>query len=348
VIALNKPPSKLFKLKPWVTVSDAAKYLANVCDEEVTEADILRFALDRYIQLSVYFVNRTDAKPCELVHFDNAKLSEALSKGIYPKELKWTESPSIKKEMLLLSLSIAEGVYLNFEDKIVSLDGVLDLPMIGGERLDIEYRYESLTGGAEVTLMSIDGAFVQGQDGIIYQLHENYDNNEYQAGSLAQLEEIRTIISNRNLSNEKAEELLEKHKEDRKKYIEMRDSRPWHENFFPAGGLPQDSVLVVRTDVLREFEQLINENDIEKKTVKPHGNTEHNAGKREQILGAALSVLARWSDECKNGAGKIEATKIRELIESKSYKFWQEDGEPPMSTGEIEKLIRKWLKKTGE
>ena len=32
----------------------------------------------------------------------------------------------------------------------------------------------------------------------------------------------------------------------------------------PQNGLPQDSVLVVRTEALREFEQLISENETEK------------------------------------------------------------------------------------
>jgi len=35
------------------------------------------------------------------------------------------------------------------------------------------------------------------------------------------------------------------------------------------------------------------------------------AQKREQILGAALSVLANWPEPCKNHAGEIEATKIK-------------------------------------
>ena len=50
-------PSEIFKLKKWLTLPDASKHLSDVCGEEVTEADILGFALDGYLKLSVYFKN---------------------------------------------------------------------------------------------------------------------------------------------------------------------------------------------------------------------------------------------------------------------------------------------------
>ncbi|MDO9142211.1 MAG: hypothetical protein Q7U38_17980, partial [Methylobacter sp.] len=164
-----------------------------------------------------------------------------------------------------------------------------------------------------------------------------------------QWEKLKPFIASNNINKEEAEELWDLYKKNREKYLENKGKKPHYEDYYPAGGLPQDSVLVVRTKALGEFEQLISENEVEKnKATKLHGNIEHNAKKREEVLGAALSVLSRWPDECKNGAGKIEATKIRVLIENKGYMFWREDGEPPLSTGEIEKLLRQWLKKTGE
>lgn len=45
--------SKLFKLKRWLTVADAAKHLSTVFGEEVTEADVFRFALEGTLKLSV-------------------------------------------------------------------------------------------------------------------------------------------------------------------------------------------------------------------------------------------------------------------------------------------------------
>jgi hypothetical protein len=49
--------SKLFKLKNWLTIEEAAKYLSNAFTELVTESDVLRLALDGRLKLSVNFVN---------------------------------------------------------------------------------------------------------------------------------------------------------------------------------------------------------------------------------------------------------------------------------------------------
>lgn len=119
----------------------------------------------------------------------------------------------------------------------------------------------------------------------------------------------------------------------------------------PSATLPDDSYFVIRTHNLMAFEQALQNSSSDqsgKSAQKTHGNTESNAKKREEILGAALAVLAKWPEDCQAGNGKIQATKIRDLIENKGYLFWLEDGEPPLKTSEIEKLIRGWLKKTGE
>jgi len=73
---------------------------------------------------------------------------------------------------------------------------------------------------------------------------------------------------------------------------------------------------------------------------------ERHAVNREQVLGAALSVVCSFQEQCKNKRGKIEATKICNLIEEKSPLFWPDTGEPILSTESIERLIRKWMKKT--
>lgn len=50
--------SKLLKLKKWLVLSEAASYLSIFFDEEVTEADIIRFALDGNIYLSLRIVDK--------------------------------------------------------------------------------------------------------------------------------------------------------------------------------------------------------------------------------------------------------------------------------------------------
>jgi hypothetical protein len=65
--------SKLFKLKEWLSVADAAKHLTIVFDEEVTEADVLRLALDGHLKLSVNFVNHAKAKPGRIVSWEETE-----------------------------------------------------------------------------------------------------------------------------------------------------------------------------------------------------------------------------------------------------------------------------------
>jgi hypothetical protein len=45
--------SKLFTLKQWVTMTDAAKYLTVSFGEQVTEADVIQLALDGHLRLSL-------------------------------------------------------------------------------------------------------------------------------------------------------------------------------------------------------------------------------------------------------------------------------------------------------
>lgn len=348
ILVTKSPTSKLFKLKQWLTLHEAAKHLSGICGEEVTEADILRLGLDSHLKLSVYFVNHTYAKMGCVVYFDEKKLSGLTSDGIYPEELKWGELPF--SGIALMSLKIGANTFINIEENDVqTIGGVWDLPMIGGESLDIEHQWQNLTYGPEVTLQNLNGAFVEGRDGVMCKLQESFDHNPYKAGSTAQLEILKQYVADNNISKEKTEELFAQHKEDRKKYLENKDSRPKHEDYYPASGLPEDSVLVVRTDALREFEQLISDTDQDKNSpTKPHGNTEINAQKREQILGAAMSVLANWPEQCRNSAGKFEATKIATRIDEKSLLYWPKTGEPPLSREKMEREISKWIKMAGK
>ncbi len=54
--------NKLHKLREWLTVSEAARHLADVMHEPVTEADVLRLALDGHLALSVNFPTEVSAK----------------------------------------------------------------------------------------------------------------------------------------------------------------------------------------------------------------------------------------------------------------------------------------------
>jgi len=79
-----------------------------------------------------------------------------------------------------------------------------------------------------------------------------------------------------------------------------------------------------------------------------NNHSERHAVNREQILGAALSVLAQYPNECKNKKGKIVAAKICTLIDEKAPLFWESTGEPPLSVNVMTRHISEWIKKTAD
>ena len=133
--------SKLFQLKEWLTVPEAARHLLIIFDEEVIEADVLRLVLDGHLKLSVNLLTNVEVRigkvvPCEDVG----------------------------------SHKIGEDIYLKFDDKVTRIRGVWDLPMIGNERHLIEYDYQRLIDGQEIDIPSTGSYFVEGQYGEICEL----------------------------------------------------------------------------------------------------------------------------------------------------------------------------------
>ncbi len=295
---------KLFELKEWLTVADAARHLSIAFGEDVTEADVLRLALDGRLRLSVYLVNHAKARCGKVARYTEAELAVAIQSGKLPEDLEWMKLPkdlgaAIRGESggeevtHLMSLRIDDDRYLTLDDDVTTLRGVWDLPMIGNERLDIEHEYQNLTGGPAVTLQGLDGAFVEGRDGEICQLLESYDDNEYQSGSRAALEQLRLHIETRGIEDAEAESLLNRHKEQRKEFLEKQRTRPAKENYYPAGGLPNDAVIVVRTQALREFER--HSNDAPLPTSRTHVS--------DKLAKMSQASTKFWSNADRNDRG---------------------------------------------
>ncbi len=254
--------SKLFSLREWLTVPEASRHLSVIFDEEITEAQILRLSLDNHLKLSVNFVNHARARCGQVVSEENAVWEEyppdslfaqvaRTANRIHNKQIKIDKKKPLK---VLKSQDLGDGRFLNLSNRITSIEGVWDLCMLGNEHLDIEHQYQMLTGGPEVTLTCLDGVFVEREDGEVYVLQESFDENDLQEGSAALLEKLKEYIKINNIEKDKAKELLNQHKQAREKYLKKRNERDPLEDYYPAGGLPRDSVLVVRTQALIELQ----------------------------------------------------------------------------------------------
>ena len=293
---------KLFTLKKWLTLQETARHLAIVFGEDVCEADVLRLALDGHLVLSVNFVNHAKARQGNVVPIELADFGE-FPEDLFP-DLSIPEEHKGKPIKYLKGIDLDGKRVLNLSNEVTSLDGVYDLVMLGNERLDIEHAYQMLTDGPSVTLQGLDGAFVTNDASTMYQILENYDENEHLDGSNARLRKIEREIAVNGIKPEKAKILLAKHKKDRQVFLakqkERRDSGRNSENYYPAGSLPNDSVIVVRTDALRDFEQSVNETP--ETSEKPLTTTERNT---LLTIIAALCDYSAVDPAARGSAGQI-------------------------------------------
>lgn len=263
--------NKLLKLnlKKWLTIKDAAKSLSISAGQKVTEADVLRFALDGHLTLSVYFVNGAVARRGEIVPFEETHWTlipqptntqgmvileddPELPSAVMPPRLQ--ELVRKKQKMvelglmpIMTSVPAGKGQYINLGDEIFHIGGgVWDLPFIGYERLDVEDAYQQNTNGPAVALQGTNGTFVR-DDSYVYQLQESCEDKPDMEGTRTVFKLLTQLLhGDEKLSNE-AKEQLQQYGEDRAKHCEVGRC------YEPAEGLPEDSILVVRTSSLREF-----------------------------------------------------------------------------------------------
>jgi hypothetical protein len=177
---LIKKIRKLLKLKNYVTTQEAAQYLTILLGIEVSQAQVLRFALDGSLKLSVYFANSVKAKRGEIVHKDEVASEDAPSKeGL----------PSLLDRMV----DIGDGQYIKLDEDVVSLSGLSDLAMVRSEQLSVEKMYQKLVGGLEVSLEDeCEGAFVENEFGF-FKLQERI-HLDYQKYLSTDLENIKKLI----------------------------------------------------------------------------------------------------------------------------------------------------------
>jgi hypothetical protein len=215
--------------------------------KSISEADVLRLALDGELILSVDFVNHARGKPWVKVPLEDAKT--------------WKYDPAFfgnegePKEVIVgLSLNESEVLQPLETDTPVTLIGVFDLTMWGAEALDVEHMYQELTDGPPVDLMNIEGAFVQGQPGMFFQLLESFDDNGYWPGSNAQLVHIEARILAEKIPPEQANKMRAFHKEKRIEFLDKASKNKALDNYYPASGLPDSCRLVVRNESIRLLE----------------------------------------------------------------------------------------------
>ena len=164
--------------------------------------------------------------------------------------------------------------FVCFNDAVSSINGVWDLAMRGGERIDVEHQFHRLTGGPPVELISIDGTFVRRNDGVWASIQDKFEDREED-----------TPNGKKKVAG----------------------------SYYPAGGLPEDGVLVVRTIALREFEQALLM-EATKLSIKSKLDDDGTVGTKERnTLLTIIGVLAAIAE-----IDTSRTSKAGEIIESKA------------------------------
>ncbi len=201
--------SKLFKLKKWLTLKDAVSHLAIVFGEDITEADVLRLALDGTLTLSLFLPIAITANRAEMRPF-----------------------PADTDEFLRASMISRDGgdsCLTVITDETISLEGVVDLSMIGGEKFLIEADYYDKQNVTFERRYGGGGIIVE-QDGQLFELTQMYDSET--------LGKIYETIKDQD------------HDQMQRDFARMA-----HVSLI---SFPKDGLLIVRTDALLELEKSVN------------------------------------------------------------------------------------------
>lgn len=154
--------SKLFKLKDWLTVPEAARYLSTLFDEPVSEGDVLRLVLDGRLTLSVCFVHAVLAERKKLVPWGMVeKVTSHDGREVVELGHFFDDECALVPD--------DGGKYGGME----ILQGVFDLPMVSGGRLHVLQEYQRLTNGPELLGRAMGGVIVRADDGRYCMLMED-------------------------------------------------------------------------------------------------------------------------------------------------------------------------------
>lgn len=245
--------SKLLKLKSWLTIEETASRLSVSAGELVTAADVLRYALEGHLTLSVYFVNHAQGRPARIEPLGAAHFSSSPLPNEYGPPTYWLREGDLlpnKKEVLIL-----EGD----EQEPERLKGVWDLMMLGAEKIHVECEYQDLIVGPDMRLICLGGPLVTDPTRTkLYQVLDTYIGNTTAPYCLITEPEEGQIDSGYEVV------------------------------YHPAAGLPEDSMLVVRTAALLAFE---NTHLIEQTEQGRADQQGENRPSRMLIIAALLELL---------------------------------------------------------
>lgn len=243
--------SKLFKLRKWVTLEEAAQYLTISLGEPVSKAQLLKFGIDGLLAISVYFPNEQAVMIGKVLPYSEGKqilaekalknrpeLADRIGEDLFNEMVQFDVLDNLRLVTRgYCFVPDGENLAPNSEDLLHIIGDWELVPTGSGKQLLIDqFNIEStgFTHGRDVVHDYSEGFLIRmNSEGSFGFLVNPYGSNEIEKNIIESLSV--------ELSEEEKEEMLDE----------------WRDAHF----LPKKSSLVVSTAALKRFEQSIEESE---------------------------------------------------------------------------------------
>jgi len=223
--------SRLLALKEWITLEEGAGYISALFIETVTISDLYRFALAGHLTLSVNFVNHGRAN---------------LGKKVLIREAGFTISASLNQDVVGNYLPITVDALPEFDAWLAANEeGKKALSASEPKAKTILLKGEQISA-TECVVLDDTPAVIEGIWDLTMVGAERIDIEHYLQSALAGPEVAVLNLGGVLLSRPDGTyaRLLER----------FGEARPFLKNsYFPAGSLPQNAPLVIRSTALNDF-----------------------------------------------------------------------------------------------
>ncbi|MGY6272412.1 hypothetical protein ACXIUT_22220 [Achromobacter denitrificans] len=177
--------SKLFTLKQWVTLADAAKYLSVSFGEHVTEADVIQLALDGHLRLSIrllsshLYAHRLYKKSADEIEYEEVEYR--LPEGAITGKSVFTRLEPVGGEVLHLPEFCGDGEMLQLGTCPIAYARdqpgreIVDLPANRYSRVFLLQCLDELSRPSESAQYDTGRLIIQEESGDLWQI-ESYDD----------------------------------------------------------------------------------------------------------------------------------------------------------------------------
>ncbi|WP_454889336.1 hypothetical protein [Serratia quinivorans] len=291
--------SKLDYLRKWLSLEESAFYLERMIGEKVAVTDVLRFALDGHLTLSVNLQSPKMAKNVKTCKIEMQVAAQYKEVYIYNNWNVYIDEVFSPNRLIDFAMPIT--------NELTKLSGVLDTPLFGIERIHAEEQYCSCLGLPKPSRKQevIRGMIVSCGSLGTFQIQEFIDVDR-------ELTHLHAVSTNADDAEQSACKQIISLFESIKS-INVGDANAY-QRYIPISIFPDDVYFVVRTANLEKLVKVLNSTTVTNKP-KQSKKTENSQAKFIKSLLTLMYDEEVASNSRKHIDGKM--AQIRSDLESK-------------------------------